>query len=125
MIRNRPRWILAGALCLALWPGATYGQSAALTKDDPCAAPNVRTDVRPNAEGPPTEVSVGIHMADLTEINDVVQTLTGDFVVVLSWMDARLSHLDGCEISLDDIWSPGLVFGLFISQSICWKRRLA
>ncbi len=97
-------------LCLALWPGATHGQTDALTKDDPCAAPNVRTDVRPNAEGPPTEVSVGIRMVDLTGINDVAQTLTGDFAVVLSWTDVRLSHLEGCEISLDDIWSPGLVF---------------
>ncbi len=110
MNRNGPRWILTGALCLALWPGATHGQTDALTKDDPCAAPNVRTDVRPNADGPPTEVSVGIYMVDLTGINDVAQTLTGDFVVALSWTDARLSHLEGCEISLDDIWSPGLVF---------------
>jgi hypothetical protein len=53
---------------------------------------------------------VGVRMVDLTEINDVAQTLTGDFVVVLTWKDARLSHLEGCEISLDDIWSPGVVF---------------
>jgi hypothetical protein len=110
MNKNGSRWILTGALCLALWPGATHGQTDALTKDDPCAPPNVRTDVRPNAEGPPTEVTVGIHMVDLTGINDVTQTLTGDFVVAQSWVDARLSHLEGCEISLDDIWSPGLEF---------------
>ena len=110
MNSNGPRWIFSGALCLALWPGATHGQTDAFTKNDPCAAPNVRTDVRPNAKGPPTEVFVGVHMFDLTGINDVAQTLTGDFLVVLSWVDARLSHLEGCEISLDDIWSPGLVF---------------
>jgi hypothetical protein len=44
------------------------------------------------------------------EINDVSQTLTGDFAVLVSWTDPRLTHLDGCEISLDDIWSPGMVF---------------
>ncbi len=102
--------IFAGVLCLACWPSVTYGQAEASPKIDPCKAPNVRTDVRPNAEGPPTEVSVGVRMVDLTEINDVAQTLTGDFVVVLAWKDARLSYLEGCEISLDDIWSPGVVF---------------
>ncbi len=107
---RRTGWILTGALWLVLWTGVTHGQAAAPAKADPCAAPNVRTDVRPNAEGPPTEVAVGIRMVDLTEINDVAQTLTGDFAVVLSWMDARLSNLEGCKISLDDIWSPGLVF---------------
>ena len=52
-----------------------------LLKDDPCAAPDVRTDVRPNADGPPAEVSVGIRMADLTEINDVAQTLPATAVL--------------------------------------------
>jgi len=85
-------------------------QSDPRSKGDPCAAPDVQTDVRPDAGGPPTEVSVGMRMIDLTEINDVDQTLTGDFAVRLTWTDPRLAHLEGCEISLDDIWSPGLVF---------------
>ena len=49
-------------------------------------------------------------MIDLTEINDVKQTLTGDFAVRLSWTDARLSQFQGCEIALDKIWSPSVVF---------------
>jgi hypothetical protein len=49
-------------------------------------------------------------MVDLTEISDPNQTLTGDFAVVLNWTDPRLAHLEGCEIPLDDIWSPGLAF---------------
>lgn len=110
MNRNRPRWILTGALCLALWSGATHGQTDALTKDDPCAAPNVQIDVRPNAGGQPTVISVGLRMLDLTEINDVKQTLTGDFSVLLTWTDARLSQSQGCEIALDKVWSPNLVF---------------
>ncbi len=110
MNRNWLGCIFAGVLCLAFWPSVAYGQTEASPNVDPCKDPNVRTDVRPNAEGPPTEVSVGLRMVDLTEINDVMQTLTGDFVVILAWKDVRLSHLEGCEISLDDIWSPGLVF---------------
>ena len=77
---------------------------------DECRDPNVQIDVRPNEDGPPTVISMGLRMVDLTEIDDVMQTLTGDFAVLLTWTDARLSRLQGCEISLDKIWSPSLVF---------------
>ena len=80
----------------------------------------MRTDRRPGAGGPPTEVSVGIRMADLTDIDDVNQTLTGDFAVFLSWNDPRLDGLEGCRVPLDDVWTPGLRFvnsgRLFTSQ---------
>jgi hypothetical protein len=49
-------------------------------------------------------------MIDLMEINDVNQTLTGDFGVILSWVDPRLGQLEGFEVPVADIWSPGLVF---------------
>jgi len=75
-----------------------------------CQIPNVRIDVRPNADGPPTVISVGLRMVDLTEINDVKQTLTGDFAIRQSWTDTRFSQFAGCEIALDKVWSPSLVF---------------
>jgi len=87
-----------------------YARSSPTALDDACQAPNVRTDVRPNAGGQPIQVTVGIYMFDLTEINDVRQNLTGDFAVVLRWVDPRLSHMEGCEIQTDNVWSPGLVF---------------
>ncbi len=99
--------VLCSVMVLLSTASARSGSTA---EDDPCAAPDVRTDVRPDAGGPPTKVAVGIRMIDLQEISDVRQTLTGDFAVILSWTDPRLAHLDGCEISMDDIWSPGLVF---------------
>ena len=101
----------AAVLCSVMVLLSTaFARSGLTAEDDPCAAPDVRTDVRPDAGGPPTKVAVGIRMIDLQEISDVRQTLTGDFAVILSWTDPRLAHLDGCEISMDDIWSPGLVF---------------
>ncbi len=30
MVTNKTKWLLAGLLCLALWPGAAHGQSSAL-----------------------------------------------------------------------------------------------
>ena len=98
-------------LCSAvLFNSTVYAHSIPTAKDDPCPAPNIRTYVRPNANDQPIKVTVGIRMIDLMEINDIKQTLTGDFAVVLSWVDPRLSQLEGCEVSIDDIWSPGLVF---------------
>ncbi len=111
MERVAPVWYGATALCVlfALVPMAS-AQSAPSVGDDPCAIPDIRTDERPGPGGPTTKVSIGIRMADLTEINDVSQTMTGDFVVVLTWTDPRLARLKGCEVSLDDIWSPGIRF---------------
>jgi hypothetical protein len=98
-------------LCSAVVFNATvYAHSSPTAQDDPCPAPSIRTDVRPNADGQPIKVTVGIYMIDLMEINDIKQTLTGDFAVTLEWVDPRLRQLEGCEIPIDDIWSPSLVF---------------
>ncbi|MBW1820802.1 MAG: hypothetical protein JRF45_15705 [Deltaproteobacteria bacterium] len=94
----------------AIFNSTVYARSSPTAEDDPCSAPNIRTDVRPNADGEPIKVTVGIYMFDLMEIHDIDQTLTGDFGVVLSWVDPRLSQLEGCEMLTNDIWSPGLVF---------------
>lgn len=115
------------------WPGVTVflvtvalgpvasGQSAGTVEDDPCAIPGLRTDERPDAAGSPTEVSVGIRLVDLTDIDDVKQALTGDFAVFQSWTDPRLAKLKGCEIALEDIWNPELRFvnsgRLFLSRA--------
>ncbi len=78
-------------------------------EDDPCPRPKVRTNVRPDADGPATEVSVGVRMIDLLDIDDVSQTLTVDLGILRTWTDSRLAHLEGCEISLEDVWYPELV----------------
>ena len=82
------------ALLATVALGSTAFASSARGADvDPCAVPGMRTYERPGAGGPPTEVSVGIRMVDLTDINDVSQTLTGDFAVFLGWTDPRLSPI--------------------------------
>jgi len=99
------------ALCIVtLLAFSLCEQSNAAEPVDACTVSSMQTGVRPGAAGPPTRVSVGMFMVDLTEISDPNQTLTGDFAVALNWTDPRLAHLEGCEISLDDIWSPGLAF---------------
>ena len=84
------KWL---ALCVAgLLAVAPFAQGHTAELNDPCAVSNIRTDVRPEPDGPPTQVSVGIFMGDLTEISDPNQTLTGDFTVILTWTDPRLAH---------------------------------
>jgi hypothetical protein len=53
---------------------------------------------------------VGIRMFDLSGINDVHQTLTGDFVVRLTWTDPRLIGFAGCQVPLAKVWSPQIDF---------------
>ena len=97
------------ALLFTLVLGAlAAAEGAPAAAEDPCVVPGMRTVERPGADGPPTEVLVGVRMVDLMDIDDVSQTLTGDFAVFQRWVDPRLAGLGGCEISLDAIWTPRL-----------------
>jgi len=49
-------------------------------------------------------------MIDLSGINDVNQTMTGDFVVGLTWTDPRLADFAGCQVPLAKVWSPQIDF---------------
>ena len=102
--------VLALLFVLLLLTQTAAAQEAPAPEPEYCAAPNVRTDVRPNPEGPPTEVSVGVRMVDLMGIDDISQTLNGDFAVILNWTDPRLAGFEGCEISIQKIWDPRVVF---------------
>lgn len=75
----------------------------------PCAVPAIRTDVRPDPKGPPTDVTIGMRLADLLEINDVNQTITVDVMIRMQWTDPRLAELGGCKVSISDIWFPLLI----------------
>lgn len=104
----RLRFAWAILLVPALLPMAVFAQEVSNTGKERCAVVNVQTDLRPDADGPPTKVTIGMHLVDLMGIDDISQTLSGDFAVVLNWTDPRLSHLEGCEVPLQTIWEPGI-----------------
>jgi hypothetical protein len=58
-----------------------------ISADDLCELPQMRIDQRPGFGGEPTEITMGILVADITAIDDVAQTLTGDFITEISWID--------------------------------------
>ena len=63
---------------------------------------------RPAADAGPTQVSVGIWVVDITNIDGAQQNFTADIAVVLRWKDNRLAHTGKgiLHYALDQIWTP-------------------
>jgi len=71
---------------------------------------------RPDPQGEPTAVSVGVYPVDLQAINDSAQSFHADIFFSATWKDPRLvsgampESLAGCRIALDGVWNPRLIF---------------
>ena len=63
---------------------------------------------RPNADSGPTEISVGIWVVDISNIDSAQQNFTAEVAVVLRWKDSRLAHTGNGVVrySLEQIWHP-------------------
>src|SRR5467141_2385844 len=63
---------------------------------------------RPNADSGPTQISVGIWVADISNIDSAQQTFTAEIAVVLRWKDPRLAHAGKgiVRYPLEQIWHP-------------------
>ena len=63
---------------------------------------------RPAAEAGPTQVSVGMWMVDISDIDSAQQNFTADIAIVLRWKDVRLAHTGTglAHYALDQIWNP-------------------
>jgi hypothetical protein len=77
-----------------------------------CTIPRSVATTRPDPEGIPTKVAVGIYIIDVAGVDDVRQTFTADFYFTLRWRDARLSteargrSLAECSLRPAEIWHP-------------------
>lgn len=87
----------------------SVAQSQERVSEDVCAPPGYRTEVRPDSSGPPTEVTIGMRLMDLTEINDVNQTISVDFAIKMQWIDSRLAGLSGCNLPKEEVWFPEMI----------------
>ena len=65
---------------------------------------------RPNADSGPTQISVGIWVADISNIDSAQQNFTAELAVVLRWKDSRLAHTGKgiVRYPLEQIWHPRL-----------------
>ena len=63
---------------------------------------------RPNADSGPTEISVGMWVADISSIDSAQQTFAAEVAVVLRWKDPRLVHTGHGVVRypLEQIWHP-------------------
>lgn len=86
-----------------------------------CALLPMRTDLRPNAGGPPVEVGVGLLIADIRAVDDASASLVGEFVISLDWIDPRLTGLAGCRFPVDAVWSPDI--GTFNASDLIDAQR--
>jgi hypothetical protein len=98
-----PRILIA--TCLLVASLAANAQSASPTGD--------LTGSRPNAGGEPDEITVGLGVLDIVDIDDRAQVFTGDLFVQIEWQDSRLAVDDDADtdlrtLPLDEIWHPRL-----------------
>lgn len=57
------------------------------------------------------EVSVGLMLVDLTEVNGAEQTISADVLMVATWNDPELAgrYAEARSLSYDDVWHPTLL----------------
>jgi hypothetical protein len=96
--------------CMAFLAAAGGGPALAAESAVSCQLPEMKTAERPHAGDAATKVAVGISLVDITEIDDVKQNFTTDFLLFASWKDPRLKGLDGCHFDLKQVWAPKLDF---------------
>ena len=71
-----------------------------------CDLADIKANERPIQGGQPTAVAVGLRLFDVTEIEDINQTVAVDFMVTQEWSDQRMAAFEGCEYKLDQVWTP-------------------
>jgi gamma-aminobutyric acid receptor subunit beta len=92
----------------------TFQLTSRANNESDCSIPIGLTKSRPDSDGPPTPISVGIRLINVSDINEVNQEFKIDFLVLVRWTDTRLSlesrgsSLDECTVRFSDIWHPFL-----------------
>jgi hypothetical protein len=89
--------IVAALLAISMTP--TLAEPA-------CDVSGLRTQERPDPEGTPTRVQVGVLVSDVLEVDDVAQAATVDLIAVAQWHDPRLASLAGCRVPKTAVWFP-------------------
>ena len=73
-----------------------------------CDLPPMPVDQRPDPDGIATPVKIGVLVADVTSVDDVRQTVEGDFILKMRWRDPRLANFAGCKFTRTLVWFPNV-----------------
>ena len=82
---------------------------------NPCDLTDYDPTIRPDPEGQPTVVRIGIYVVEIDQVDNVEQSFRVDFFVLVSWNDARLGEVvhnggrNRCFFSRLAVWEPRLV----------------
>ena len=84
------------------------------TSIDAQIIPKTLTRMRPDHDGKPIKIEVGIFIIDVIDVDEVTESFEADFLLNLKWQDPRLSEvalgfsLEDYKLSLSDIWHPSI-----------------
>ena len=84
----------------------------AAEETDICSVSKSLTRVRPDPDGDPIRVEVGIYLIDVVDVDELKESFKVDLILSLMWRDPRLSAearggaMDDCSLGLGDIWDP-------------------
>ena len=101
-------WIVVMATAWVLLPPVAIGQ----TREDLASAQDER-GARPDPEGTPTEITVGLYFLDVAQIDDVAQDFAADVVIRAAWTDPRLADPEAPPtrvLPLAQTWNPEVGF---------------
>ncbi len=104
------RWLVRLILPFMMAVPVAVESAPDVTETAPCVVPPRIADRRPDPGGVPTRVSVGLHVLNIANINDVAQSFTARFALRVKWKDPRLIGLSHCEFRLDEVWNPRVRF---------------
>lgn len=108
-------FLLVGIIFLAVslnLQSTTVFMDGVVQKEESSQLNRFATFSRPDPDGVPTKVYVGIYIQDIMEIDDKGQTFKADFWGVVRWHDPRLAVEDSSgsipvrTFTQEDIWTP-------------------
>jgi hypothetical protein len=106
--------MLGRLLCVVLAASSLVmgASTAAGQVNDLCSVPRSLERVRPDADGDPIPVKIGVLLIDVVDVNELQESFKVDFLLSMSWRDPRLSAaarggpMDDCVLGLEDVWDP-------------------
>jgi len=111
MVRWLRLFFLVGVLTASAVPMMGFAQSPAA----PCDLAGYNADARPDPEGTPTDVRIGVFVADIDKVDNLDQSFRTDVFITMEWEDPRLAVIvqaagsQTCRFPRETVWNPQLV----------------
>lgn len=109
---KRPRILQAPIIILFVCLPLLFAHAG----DGPCEIPDRFSRERPDPEGVPTRVEIGLFVNDIIEISNKDQNFIADLGLLLRWKDPRLARgpggnsFEGCKLKPPQVWNPDVLF---------------